>query len=341
VRFEPGILGLFTSAHGRISFIPTESPGQDGEPTQGGAFNDMADGKTTDIKIEAKPDFLKSLASASPIAAVSELIWNGFDARAKQVKVVLEPNELNGLHAIRVSDDGDGIDWNNVDALFGGLGNSWKAKAQRHSGRSLHEKTAKGGSEHLHSAKVSNGDATKKGQRAAVIGRNSGSPFPGGTSNLDWEALKKMDISMANELGGGWIYVMMSSSDYNRFKVGKTTLNPVDRWKGLRTADPTLGFLAAYFVPDSVGPLSTIEADMHSRLEGRIRFFDESKSEWFTGTAEWACGFLDDLFEDWMDQPVARMARFDTHRVCRAYEEDLAHFYRPIRPLNSIDGLPM
>lgn len=104
----------------------------------------MVDSQTTDIKIEAKPDFLKSLASASPIAAVSELIWNGFDARAKQVKVVLEPNELNGLHAIRVSDDGDGIDWNHVDALFGGLGDSWKAKSQRHNGRSLHGKNGKG-----------------------------------------------------------------------------------------------------------------------------------------------------------------------------------------------------
>lgn len=104
----------------------------------------MVDGQTTDIKIQAKPDFLKSLASASPIAAVSELIWNGFDARAKEVKVFLEPNELKGLHAIRVSDDGDGIDWNNVDALFGGLGDSWKAKSQRHNGRSLHGKNGKG-----------------------------------------------------------------------------------------------------------------------------------------------------------------------------------------------------
>ena len=42
----------------------------------------MAGNDITDIKIEAKPDFLRSLASATPIAAVSELIWNGFDANA-------------------------------------------------------------------------------------------------------------------------------------------------------------------------------------------------------------------------------------------------------------------
>jgi hypothetical protein len=74
---------------------------------------------------------------------------------------------------------------------------------------------------------------------------------------------------MPNELDGGWIYAMLSSSDYNRFKLGKTTLNPVSRWKGLRTADPTLGFLAAYFVPEALGTLSAIETDIHNRLEGR------------------------------------------------------------------------
>jgi Histidine kinase-, DNA gyrase B-, and HSP90-like ATPase len=103
----------------------------------------MAD-SAMNIKIEAKPDFLKSLANASPIAAVSELIWNGFDAKAQHVKVVLEPNELNGLHAIRVSDDGEGIDWNRLSGLFGDLGDSWKAKSHRQNGRALHGKNGKG-----------------------------------------------------------------------------------------------------------------------------------------------------------------------------------------------------
>lgn len=101
--------------------------------------------QSMDIKIEAKPDFLKSLASnVSPITAVSELIWNGFDAGGQHVKVILEPDELNGLHAIRVSDDGDGIDRGKVDALFGGLGDSWKAKSHRYKGRTLHGKNGKG-----------------------------------------------------------------------------------------------------------------------------------------------------------------------------------------------------
>ncbi|GAA0688226.1 ATP-binding protein [Dyella marensis] len=105
----------------------------------------MADNQSRDIKIEAKQDFLKSLASnVSPITAVSELIWNGFDAGAQHVKVILEPNDLNGLYAIRVSDDGEGIDRSKVDALFGGLGDSWKAKSHRFKGRTLHGKNGRG-----------------------------------------------------------------------------------------------------------------------------------------------------------------------------------------------------
>jgi hypothetical protein len=105
----------------------------------------MTDSQSTDIRIEAKHDFLKSLAyNVSPITAVSELIWNGFDANAQHVKVILVPNELNGLHSIRVVDDGDGIDRSRVDSLFGGLGDSWKAKSHRYKGRTLYGKNGKG-----------------------------------------------------------------------------------------------------------------------------------------------------------------------------------------------------
>lgn len=105
----------------------------------------MADNQSTDINVQAKQDFLKSLTiNVSPITAVSELIWNGFDAGAQHVRVILEPNELQGLHAIRVLDDGDGINRNQLDALFGGLGDSWKAKSHRYKGRTLHGKKGKG-----------------------------------------------------------------------------------------------------------------------------------------------------------------------------------------------------
>lgn len=97
-----------------------------------------------DIKVEAKPDFLRSLSAATPVAAVCELIWNGFDAKAQNVKVVLDANELGGLDAIRVVDDGDGIDRTRLQSLFGALGDSWKARSDRHNGRALHGKNGKG-----------------------------------------------------------------------------------------------------------------------------------------------------------------------------------------------------
>jgi hypothetical protein len=46
------------------------------------------------IAIEAKEDFLERLCLASPIKAVSELIWNGLDAGADHVAVRLELNRL-------------------------------------------------------------------------------------------------------------------------------------------------------------------------------------------------------------------------------------------------------
>ena len=46
----------------------------------------MADNLSTNVIVQAKQDFLKSLtANVTPIAAVSELIWNGFDAGAQHV----------------------------------------------------------------------------------------------------------------------------------------------------------------------------------------------------------------------------------------------------------------
>jgi hypothetical protein len=97
-----------------------------------------------DIKVNVKPDHLKAISNSTPIAAISELIWNGFDADADSVKVVLSQNEMNGLHDIRVTDDGDGIPWGQLNEFFGSLGDSWKRKAHRQNGRALHGKNGKG-----------------------------------------------------------------------------------------------------------------------------------------------------------------------------------------------------
>lgn len=52
--------------------------------------------------------FKKDLEPWEPIA---ELIWNGFDARAKSVRVITRENDLGGTISVTVIDDGDGIDF--------------------------------------------------------------------------------------------------------------------------------------------------------------------------------------------------------------------------------------
>ncbi len=96
------------------------------------------------IHVTAKRDFLESLATTKPIVALSELVWNGFDADSDRVEVHLELNKLGSLQSIRVRDFGYGIDYSNVETLFGNLGDSWKREGGRQNGRALHGKNGKG-----------------------------------------------------------------------------------------------------------------------------------------------------------------------------------------------------
>jgi len=96
------------------------------------------------IPVTAKRDFLQSVTSSAPIAALAELIWNGFDAKSDKVQVILDKNDMDGLESIRVIDQGDGIIHSKVTELFGSLGESWKRAEKRQNGRSLHGKNGKG-----------------------------------------------------------------------------------------------------------------------------------------------------------------------------------------------------
>jgi len=48
-----------------------------------------------------------------------ELVWNGFDARARRVDVFIEEGELGVLKSALVLDDGEGIDHTSLDNTFG------------------------------------------------------------------------------------------------------------------------------------------------------------------------------------------------------------------------------
>lgn len=96
------------------------------------------------LQVQAKKDFIESLATAKPIDAIAELIWNGFDAGATKVQVFIGRNNVDGVEDIRICDNGYGIDPNAVEEYFGSLGDSWKKHTVKENGRILHGKNGKG-----------------------------------------------------------------------------------------------------------------------------------------------------------------------------------------------------
>ena len=96
------------------------------------------------ISITARKDFLQQISAAPALRALSELIWNGFDAGADRVEVLLKTNGLGGLEEVHVQDNGSGIDRNEVESRFGNLGQSWKRKHPKLNGRFLHGRNGRG-----------------------------------------------------------------------------------------------------------------------------------------------------------------------------------------------------
>lgn len=68
--------------------------------------------KTTDISIKGQ------IANITLEQAICEYIWNGYDANAKCVQIKTVVNEMNGVNSIEIIDDGDGIDFNELESTF-------------------------------------------------------------------------------------------------------------------------------------------------------------------------------------------------------------------------------
>lgn len=99
------------------------------------------------IYVQAQPDHIESLFKSSAHSALEELIWNALDADAKEVKVDLVTNALGAVDAVRITDDGTGIDILNADSTFGSLGGSWKRDSKKTTvltGRRLHGRHGRG-----------------------------------------------------------------------------------------------------------------------------------------------------------------------------------------------------
>lgn len=96
------------------------------------------------IKIVAMPGHIKTLTEASVTKALSELIWNGFDASSQIVTVTLKYNSMGGLDSIIVEDQGNGIPYKDVELFFGGIGDSWKKIRKNTYHHPLHGQNGKG-----------------------------------------------------------------------------------------------------------------------------------------------------------------------------------------------------
>ncbi|KVV37002.1 hypothetical protein WK81_25735 [Burkholderia ubonensis] len=100
---------------------------------------------TEEYPVEVQSDFLEKMTRAKPISALSELVWNAFDADAKNVDISFEYNDLDTLDTIIVKDDGEGIPRAEAASFFRSLGGSWKkSRTQTSGGRFLHGQEGRG-----------------------------------------------------------------------------------------------------------------------------------------------------------------------------------------------------
>lgn len=68
-----------------------------------------------------------------PKLVIAEYIWNGFDAKATEVDIVIDSNELGYINSIGISDNGEGIVFDTLPYSFGNFLDSVKKNSIRRS----------------------------------------------------------------------------------------------------------------------------------------------------------------------------------------------------------------
>jgi hypothetical protein len=87
----------------------------------------------------------KHLESTTAEQAIAEYIWNGLDAKAGAIVAEFICNELGGIEEIKISDNGEGIAYEELDRKFGVFLDSEKIKARNTSKRISSETHGKDG----------------------------------------------------------------------------------------------------------------------------------------------------------------------------------------------------
>jgi len=97
------------------------------------------------IEVKLTSELITRISQEPPKRALKELIWNSCDADSNKISIKCYKNDLGGISSIQVEDDGHGIDYENVEILFGNLGKSQKAyKNKSPKGRIYHGKLGQG-----------------------------------------------------------------------------------------------------------------------------------------------------------------------------------------------------
>jgi hypothetical protein len=96
------------------------------------------------VNIQVAKDHLEKLTKANGTTAIMELVWNSLDADAKNIFINAKQNAI-GISEITIEDDGQGINYEEAENVFGTLGGSAK-KLRRYSygNRKLHGEEGKG-----------------------------------------------------------------------------------------------------------------------------------------------------------------------------------------------------
>jgi Histidine kinase-, DNA gyrase B-, and HSP90-like ATPase len=127
-----------------------------------------------EIEVKVENDHIERLTTAKPIVALSELIWNAYDADAALVRVEFEEGALTKLALIRVQDDGVGIPLEEVESFFKSLGGSWKKKgAKTNGGRFIHGEKGQGRFKAFALGETVTWISNANGQRFSIVGQKT------------------------------------------------------------------------------------------------------------------------------------------------------------------------
>ncbi|WP_223196642.1 ATP-binding protein [Salmonella enterica] len=67
--------------------------------------------------------------SVEPVQAILELVWNGFDAGAKNININIVYDHFDTVKNLTILDDGDGINFTDLGSNFNRFNDSLKKQA--------------------------------------------------------------------------------------------------------------------------------------------------------------------------------------------------------------------